>query len=164
MTDIAFLKGEVHLRRPIFSQRGRNLASATALFLGGLALCVFVRPVGALADIGTRLEQTNARSALHGAKHRGRHPRYATNEKGIVIRECWQAPVGGWTKPQAMSLVRDLVPEALKRQNPLRKKRSPSGEMFAYKDGTTVWLEHSAVKPTFRLVAVWAPEYRGPKC
>ena len=147
-----------------FAGSGLYLASITGLWLAGLVLVTSVPTVIAFADIGASREQTNARSSIHATKHRGRHLRYATNEKGIVTRECWQAPTGGWTKPQAMSLARDLFPEALKKQKPLRTKRKPTGEMLVYKDGTTVWLEHSSVKPTFRLVAVWASEFRGPKC
>ena len=118
----------------------------------------------AAADIGVNLEQARARIPVHTAKHKGRHPLFETNEHGIVVWECWEAPSGGWTKPQAMSLVRDLIPDALKTETPRRIKSQAGGEMLAFRDGTTVWLEFTVPKVLFRLAAVWTREYRGSEC
>jgi len=80
------------------------------------------------------------------------------------VWECWEAPSGGWTKPQAMSLIKDLVPQALKTQIPRRMKPQSGGEMLIYQDGTKVWLEHSVPKAMYRLAAIWTREYRGSEC
>lgn len=118
----------------------------------------------AFADIGTKLEQSQARVSSHTAKHRGRYPLFKTNRRGVVVWECWEAPSGGWTKPQAMSFVKDLVPPALQTETPRRVEPQTGGEMLVYRDGTAVWLEHSSVRASFRLVAVMTREYDGPLC
>lgn len=148
----------------IFTPRGLYTFFTTGLWLAGWIIVSSAASVGAIADIGVSLEQTKSRSEMHAANHGGRHPLFETNKRGIVVRECWEAPRGGWTKPEAMSLVRDLIPQTLKKQTPRKMEREPGGEMLVFPDGTSVWLEHSSVRPTFRLVAVWASESRGHKC
>lgn len=132
--------------------------------LAGLVLIPSVTNGRAVADIGASLDRSKELGSVHAAKHRGRHPLYKTNARGIVIWECWEAPSGGWTKPQAMSLVKDLIPQALKAQIPRKMKSEPGGEKLVYQDGTTVWLEFSPPRALYRLVAVWTGEYRGPTC
>ena len=136
---------------------GICLLAVTAF--GGSAL-----PNTAIADIGITREQAEARVTIHTANHRGRYPLFETNENGIVVWECWEAPPEGWTKPQAMSLVKDLIPPALRSQTPRRAKPQAGGEMLVYQDGTTVWLEYSVPKALYRFAAVWTREYRGSEC
>lgn len=148
----------------ISSIRRYYLASTIGLWLTGFVLVTAATTVSAVADIGASEDQTKARTPIHAAKHRGRYPQDKINERGIVVWECWEAPTGGWTKPQAMSLVRDLIPKALKKQIPRRTESKRGGEMLVYQDGTTVWLEYNSVNASYKLVAVWAPEYQGPEC
>ena len=82
----------------------------------------------------------------------------------MIVWECWEAPARKWTKPQAMSLARDLIPQALKKKIPRKKQSKLGGEMLVYQDGTTVWLRYSSVTASYAGVAVWAPEYKGVPC
>ena len=140
------------------------MKAAALWLLAGVVLGASAVTSNATADLGASLEQTKARASLHAAKHEGLHPLYKANGSGIVVWECWEAPAREWTKPQALSLARDLIPQALKTQTPRREKSKWGGEMLVYQDGTTVWLEYSSFTATYIGVAVWAREYKGPAC
>ena len=140
----------------------RRLIRAAAPSLCVLAVSVLATSTvasRAFADIGTTLAKSEARSSSHAAKHQGRHPLFKTDADG-------EAPVGGWTKPEAMSLVKDLVPRELRSQSPRRLKAESEsgGEILQFHDGTTVWLEYASVNASYRLVAVWTSEYHGQGC
>jgi hypothetical protein len=138
--------------------------AAQLCLLVGVGVLASIFSTAAIANIGDSLEQAKARVPVHVEKHGGRHPLFHTNESGVVVWECWEARPGGWTKPQAMSLVKDLIPAALKAQTPRRIKSKAGGEMLVYQDGTTVWLEFSGSKAVYRLAAVWVRDYRGSEC
>jgi len=88
--------------------------------------------------LGDTLSVAKGRAAEFKGRYGAINPIFDTDKQGRVVRECWAAPPEEWTKSQAMSFAAELVPAALRKEQPKVLPKDGGQESFVYSDGTTV--------------------------
>jgi hypothetical protein len=112
--------------------------------------------------LGEKKKAAEARAKQWAKKFRASEPYFKTNDKGIVIQECWAGPPESWSEGKALKFGRHLVPPKLRKQMPKRGKVEGTIVWYKYKDGTAIVLSEGP--DGFVQVEVHLPSYKGPRC
>ncbi len=123
---------------------------------------VFLSSNAAYCKLGGTLAQTKSKTSLFKKKYGAVAPMFETDKNGRIIWECWAAPPQMWSKKEALTFAKNLLPSSLKSETPKRGTKDVTLEPYIYSDGTIIIL--SEFKGRYIGVEVRAPGYDGPFC
>lgn len=130
---------------------------AALAFLGLIAWAPALR-----ADLGDTPAEAEARSEAYKTEFGALRPLLKADAKGRIHRECWHAPLGHWTKDQALEFVQRLVPAATASGSLAYEGLDGNMERYVYSDGTVAILYLLLGK--YSMVEVRTAEYTGYHC
>lgn len=132
-----------------------------------LAILIFwvlcLPPAIATANLEDSLAKAKSRASFYEAKYGAVAPLFKTNDKGIVVWECWAGPPNEWTKKEVLEFARLLIPKRLWKETPRKGKADGIYEPHTYSDGTMIILS-SGLGSRYMGLEVRAPQYTGPRC
>lgn len=114
------------------------------------------------ARLGEKEKKARTWEKQWARKFGAQNPYFKTNDKGIVIQECWEGPAEGWSEGKALKFGRHLAPPKLRKKTPKRVKVEGTYVFYKYKNGTTIVLSEGPAG--FIQVEVHLPGYKGRRC
>lgn len=127
----------------------------TGCIIGSVATAVH-------GNLGDQLSTAKSRAQLYQQRYGAVDPIFRTDDKGIVVMECWAAPPEMWVKEVVLKCAADLLPASLRAQRAKALPKDGSEEALVYADGTRVILKELQGK--YISVEIRAPKYTGNRC